>query len=106
MFPVSGIATSADCQRVRRRGWQNHRFHTDEDYHEGEAHAPAQWHAGHSTCWREYRTAHPAYLSRPEVIQRGGMVHVVFAAARPKEVRRLGRELLQDHAEDSNRIAL
>ncbi|RKP43545.1 hypothetical protein [Pararobbsia silviterrae] len=68
--PRQRYCSSADCQRARRREWQNHRLHTDEDYRENQARAQARWRAVHSTYWREYRTTHPAYLERNRSMQR------------------------------------
>lgn len=51
------------------------------------------------TCQASLDMADANSTTGPEVTQRDAMVHVVFAAA-------LGRELLRNYAEDSNRIAL
>jgi hypothetical protein len=68
--PRQRYCSSKGCQRARRRDWQNHRLHIDEDYRDNQARAQAKWRAGHPGYWREYRAAHPVYRERNRRMQR------------------------------------
>jgi hypothetical protein len=68
--PHQRYCSSKACQRARRRDWQNRRLHVDDDYRDNQARAQAKWRAGHSSYWREYRAAHPAYRERNRNTQR------------------------------------
>ncbi|WCM19943.1 hypothetical protein NDK50_00195 [Paraburkholderia bryophila] len=68
--PRQRYCSSKACQRARRRDWQRTRLRIDSDYRDNQARAQAKWRAGHSTYWREYRAAHPAYRERNRSMQR------------------------------------
>lgn len=68
--PHQRYCSSPDCQRARRRDWQNRRLRVDEDYRDNQVRAQAKWRASHSGYWREYRAAHPAYEERNRNMQR------------------------------------
>jgi hypothetical protein len=52
------------CQRERRRLWQKAKRHTDPDYRANQAKAQRTWCQSNPGYWRDYRLAHPEYVSR------------------------------------------
>ncbi|WP_176025756.1 hypothetical protein ACSC95_00175 [Burkholderia vietnamiensis] len=68
--PRQRYCSSEACQRARRRDWQRDRLRVDSDYRDNQARAQAKLRASHSSYWREYRAAHPAYRERNRSMQR------------------------------------
>jgi hypothetical protein len=59
--PHQLYCSAADCQRARRRCWQQGKRQSDADYRENQARAQRAWARGHRDYWREYRRTHPEY---------------------------------------------
>lgn len=59
-----------DCQKVRRKVWQQQKLEKDEDYRRNQADALRRWRARHSGYWRQYRASHPDYVDRNRELQR------------------------------------
>jgi hypothetical protein len=68
--PRQRYCSSDAYQRAGRHDWQNHRPRIDSDHRANQARAQAGWRAGHSSYWRDYRAAHPAYRERNSSRQR------------------------------------
>lgn len=62
--PDQAYCASPDCQRERRRRWQQHKRRTDPDYRINQAKAQRQWCERHPGYWSDYRRAHPDYAAR------------------------------------------
>jgi hypothetical protein len=62
--PEQRFCPSPECQRRRRREWQQKRLATDADYRENQTRAQRTWAATHPEYWRTYRNLHPAYSTR------------------------------------------
>ena len=52
------------CQKERRREWQKAKRRVDPDYRANQAKAQKAWATNNRDYWREYRLAHPEYVSR------------------------------------------
>jgi hypothetical protein len=61
---------SADCQRARKRIWQQAKLAHDPDYRENQAAAQRAWRARNPEYWRRYRRNHPAYREHNRLRQR------------------------------------
>jgi len=59
--PHQMYCSAADCQRGRRRCWQQAKRQSDADYRENQARPQRTWAQRHRDYWREYRRAHPEY---------------------------------------------
>ena len=55
---------SADCQRERRRRWQQQKRQGDPDYRANQQQAQRCWSKRHPDYWRHYRETHPSYKDR------------------------------------------
>lgn len=69
-IPGQRYCSAAECQRERRRRWQQLHLRTDDDYRENQARSCSAWSQRHSDYWRRYREAHPAYAARNRDLQR------------------------------------
>ena len=61
---------AADCQRERRRRWQQQHLRSDADYRDNQARATAAWLKRHRDYWSRYRDTHTAYTNRNRELQR------------------------------------
>jgi len=61
---------SADCQRARKREWQQAKLANDPDYRENQAAAQRAWRQRNPEYWRHYRQSHPAYREANRLRQR------------------------------------
>ena len=52
------------CQKERRREWQKAKRQVDPDYRDNQAEAQRAWSRLNPDYWRQYRLAHPEYVSR------------------------------------------
>lgn len=68
--PRQTYCKAPDCQRERRRRWQEAKRRTDPDYRENQRHAQQAWSERHADYWREYRRTHPEYRERNRAQQR------------------------------------
>ena len=62
--PRQSYCTQPDCQRERRRLWQQTKRRSDPDYLDNQAHAQQLWGKRNPDYWRTYRAAHPDYVAR------------------------------------------
>ena len=67
--PKQIYCSAPECQRERRRCWQQARRQDDPDYRENQARAQTTWAAQHQDYWREYRRTHPEYIERNRILQ-------------------------------------
>jgi hypothetical protein len=68
--PKQTYCSSAQCQKERRRRWQQARRQRDPAYRDNQARAHAAWAERHPDYWRAYRRAHPHYRERNRRLQR------------------------------------
>lgn len=74
-FPIRAQKTGqnycsqSDCQKVRRRRWQQEKRKSDPDYAENQARAQQAWSKRNSDYWKNYRTAHPDYVEQNRKMQ-------------------------------------
>jgi hypothetical protein len=68
--PTQTFCPAHDCQRERRRRWQQAKRHHDPDYHDNQARAQQAWSQRNPDYWRQYRDAHPTYVVRNREMQR------------------------------------
>lgn len=68
--PQQNYCPMPDCQRERRRRWQQVKRQTDPDYQDNQARAQQAWNTRNPDYWREYRSAHPEYAERNRARQR------------------------------------
>lgn len=67
--PKQIYCSAPECQRERRRRWQQARRQNDPDYRADQARAQAAWSTQHPDYWRDYRRAHPEYSERNRILQ-------------------------------------
>ncbi|ATI26044.1 Hypothetical Protein RRSL_01204 [Ralstonia solanacearum UW551] len=101
--PGQRYCSAAECQRQRRRRWQQQHLRSDDDYRDNQARSRAAWSQCHSDYWRRYREAHPAYTARNRDLQRARnlrrrTIAKMYASA-PKTPLPSGTYMLQ-HASD------
>jgi hypothetical protein len=68
--PTQQYCSAPECQKVRRRRWQQHKLKSDPDYRDNQARAQRQWQQQHPTYWRTYRCHPPDYSARNRDQQR------------------------------------
>lgn len=61
--------SSVECQRERRRRWQQAKRNSDPDYRDNQLRAQQAWLKRNSSYWSEYRSAHPEYRERNRKLQ-------------------------------------
>ena len=61
--PDQKFCSAAECQRERKRRWQEAKRAADADYRDNDAQANRQWRNRHRGYWREYRRKHPQYVT-------------------------------------------
>ena len=67
--PDQRFCAQPNCQRARKRQWQQQRRQRDPDYRENEARSGRLWRQCHPDYWRAYRQAHPDYQARNRLQQ-------------------------------------
>ena len=68
--PKQTYCSSPQCQRQRRRRWQQARRRIDPEYRDNQSRAQESWAERHRDYWRQYRQTHPQYSERNRVLQR------------------------------------
>ena len=68
--PSQLYCSKSECQRERRRRWQQEKLRQDPDYRANQAAAQRRWRERHPEYWRKYRQAHPEYTARNRAQQR------------------------------------
>lgn len=67
--PRQSYCSDSDCQRERRRLWQQARRRSDPDYLDNQTKAQKAWGKRHPDYWRAYRAEHPDYVERNRQLQ-------------------------------------
>lgn len=62
--PNQAYCPAEACQKERRREWQRAKRRSDPDYRDNQANAQHAWTRSKPDYWRQYRLAHPEYVSR------------------------------------------
>lgn len=61
--PRQAYCPKTECQRARKRLWQQTRRSTDPSYYETQVKSQEHWRRQHSDYWRQYREDHPDYAA-------------------------------------------
>lgn len=61
--------SSPECQRERRRRWQQKKRRDDADYRDNDARASKAWATENPKYWKRYRDENPAYAERNRNLQ-------------------------------------
>jgi hypothetical protein len=67
--PRQAYCKDIQCQRTRRRRWQQAKRLTDPDYKYNQRNAQRAWIKRNPNYWSEYRRTHPEYRERNKVQQ-------------------------------------
>ena len=78
--PDQQYCSKPDCQRERRRRWQQQKLKQDSDYRANQAAAQQRWRERNPDYWRQYRQTHPDYTARNREQQRQRNRHRTQAA--------------------------
>ena len=70
--PNQTYCSLPECQRARKRQWQQSKLRTDPDYRGNQLDAQRAWFKRHPDYWRTYRDTHPEYAERNRDRQRVG----------------------------------
>lgn len=62
--------SNPECQKMRKRKWQQEKLATDGDYREAQAKAQKEWCSKNKDYWKDYRKRNPAYTERNRKKQR------------------------------------
>lgn len=68
--PNQTYCTLSDCQRLRRRRWQQAKLKSDPDYRDNQARAQKNWLSRQPDYWQKYRTRNPKYADHNRALQR------------------------------------
>lgn len=68
--PKQAYCASPECQRARKRQWQQGKLKTDADYRANQRGAQRAWQDRNPNYWRSYRETHPEYAERNRNRQR------------------------------------
>ena len=67
--PNQSYCTDAECQRERRRRWQQQKRRDDADYRDNDVRAAKAWAIENPEYWKQYRHENPAYAERNRNLQ-------------------------------------
>lgn len=67
--PHQAYCSSPECQRERRRRWQQQKRRDDADYRDNDSRASKTWAAENPAYWKQYRYENPAYAERNRNLQ-------------------------------------
>lgn len=67
--PNQKYCTNAECQRERRRSWQQQKRRDDADYRDNDVRASKGWATENPEYWKQYRDENPAYAERNRNLQ-------------------------------------
>jgi hypothetical protein len=59
-----------DCQRARKARWQRHKMRDDPDYRDDHRDGQQAWIERNRDYWRRYRSLHPEYVKRNQLLQK------------------------------------
>lgn len=68
--PGQRYCNALDCQRARKRKWQQDKLKIDPDYQNNQREAQRNWRVKNADYWRAYRAQHPQYVERNRAQQR------------------------------------
>lgn len=68
--PLQQYCGDPECQKARKRKWQQEKLSKDSDYRVNQAEAQKQWCNRNKGYWREYRRKNPAYTEKNRIGQR------------------------------------
>jgi hypothetical protein len=88
--PQQVYCKSENCQRTRRREWQQKKLKTDPDYKANQTKGQKAWVERHPEYWGEYRSANSTYVERNRSKQKERN-----ARQRNSEVAKIGMEKVQ-----------
>jgi hypothetical protein len=69
-IPNHSYCSALNCQRERRRRWQQNKLQTDSDYRDNQSRAQRAWVNRNPDYWNKYRKSRPAYVERNRNEQR------------------------------------
>lgn len=67
--PKQQYCSRRECQRERRRRWQQNKRRFDPDYRDNDARNSKDWAANHPDYWKKYRESNPDYADRNRNLQ-------------------------------------
>jgi hypothetical protein len=67
---IQRYCSRPECQKARRKVWQQQKLEKDEDYRRNQADAQRRWRECHRDYWRQYRESRPEYVHRNRELQR------------------------------------
>ena len=67
--PDQQFCSQPECQRERRRRWQQHARQGDSDYRDNDIRTSKTWAAENPEYWKRYRDENPAYVERNRNLQ-------------------------------------
>ena len=67
--PKQQYCSRRECQRERRRRWQQNKRRADPDYRDNDARNSKDWAASHPDYWKKYRESNPDYADRNRNLQ-------------------------------------
>ena len=67
--PNQNYCPRPECQRTRRRFWQQKKRHGDSDYRDNDIRACKVWASENADYWRRYRDENPVYAERNRNLQ-------------------------------------
>ena len=68
-IPAQKYCSSPECQRERRRRWQQQTREGDSDYRDNDILTSKTWAAENPEYWKRYRDENPAYVERNRNLQ-------------------------------------
>lgn len=67
--PNQSYCANSECQRERRRRWQQQKRRDDADYRDNDVRAAKAWATENPEYWKRYRDENPAYAERNRNLQ-------------------------------------
>lgn len=67
--PHQAYCCNPECQRERRRRWQQQKRRVDSDYRDNDSRAGRAWAAENPDYWKQYRDDNPTYAERNRNLQ-------------------------------------
>jgi hypothetical protein len=62
--------SAKECQRARKRAWQQEKLRSDPDYKANQRDCQREWHKRHPGYYRQYRERNPKSCERNRLMQR------------------------------------
>jgi hypothetical protein len=67
--PNQSYCANSECQRERRRRWQQQKRRDDADYRDNDVRAAKAWASENPEYWKQYRDENPGYAERNRNLQ-------------------------------------